>query len=326
MKTALVSGCAGFVGRHITRRLLNDGWEVTGVDNLIVGEHPEWIKLRACDHFSFYKGDIRQFVKMVSCPYDLVVHCAAVVGGRLKIEGDPIGVATDLAIDSDLMNWLVRLKPLPKRAVYFSSSAAYPVELQTRQTHVKLHEQMIDFKSRIGVPDATYGWSKLTGEFLARHAALKYGLPVAIYRPFSGYGEDQDLSYPFPALMQRLFSAPRSMFIWGSGEQSRDFVHIDDVVECVMMTMEQIIPGEALNIGSGAGISFMDLVKDMACVCKLPLPELRPDTSKPEGVFYRVADTYNMEKLFKPKISLREGIQRVYEYQKQHLDRLAPVA
>ncbi|MFN7926783.1 MAG: NAD-dependent epimerase/dehydratase family protein [Blastocatellia bacterium] len=108
---------------------------------------------------------------------------------------------------------------------------------------------MIDFENdQLGMPDMTYGWSKLTGEFLARHAAAKYGLDVVIYRPFSGYGEDQDFSYPFPSVVRRVGSGEAPIIVWGSGDQLRDFIYIEDAVEAVFASAHAMPTGTALNL------------------------------------------------------------------------------
>jgi GDP-L-fucose synthase len=265
------------------------------------------------------KMDCRKYFQLLGpeVHFDLIIHCAAVVGGRLTIDNDPIAVATDLAIDADFFQWCVKLKHKPKRIVYFSSSAVYPIELQSRSLHTALAEPMLNLDAtRIGQPDASYGWSKLMGELLARYAAKKYGLPVAVYRPFSGYGEDQDFTYPFPSIVQRVGRGDNPVTIWGAGDQIRDFIHIDDVVECVLHTMDRVEPGTALNIGTGQPTSFYDLVMLARTVLGKDSTKIMLDKSKPEGVFYRVSDPYNMLKLYEPKISLAAGIRRVHDYQK----------
>ena len=323
---ALVTGSNGFVGRHIVRYLRRRGDTVIGVDDLSTGlRYQEWpspmyLWSDYLDHF--HHMDVREFFRTIEPaePYDLIFHCAAVVGGRLKIEGDPLAVATDLSIDAEFFNWAVRLDPKPKRVVYFSSSAVYPTLLQSRDTNCALSEGFVTFDTgRIGMPDQTYGWSKLSGEYLARVAAHKYGLPVVIYRPFSGYGEDQDMSYPFPALIERVVNvAEKPMVVWGSGQQQRDFIHIDDVVEAVFASMDRMRVGETLNLGSGEGTSFEKLVQ-LAGRLLLPYDfDVVYDTTKPEGVFSRVADTYNLGRYYVPKISLEEGIRRVA----RHLDKV----
>lgn len=331
MKALCLGGC-GFVGRRFCRRLLNDGWEVDVIDDLSTGlplnkwpaflqpttEQRERLHFRYDDARASFRGGFLQ-----PSAYDLVIHLAAVVGGRLKIEGDPLAVATDLSIDADFFNWLTRdawIEPgRSRKVIYFSSSAVYPIESQQRDSHCALSEGMVKLGgTRLGMPDMTYGWSKLTGEYLAKHAVEKYGVDVAIYRPFSGYGADQSLDYPFPSIIKRVLNAMEGkndiISVWGSGDQVRDFIYIEDVVDCVMATYQQLAPGEALNIGSGEGVSFYQLVYTACKVLGHDVPVIH-DPDKPEGVFYRVADTHKLSQFdWKPSVSLEEGIERVAKY------------
>ena len=321
---ALVTGGCGFVGRHMAVELHNRGYSVTAVDDLSAGLHPErWPRslagaIEGSTRFDFIESDVRTYVRESNADFDLVAHLAAVVGGRLVIESSPLLVATDLAIDADLFNWMVQ-PPCPSKVLYFSSSAAYPINLQTRDSRTRLTEASIDLGGgNIGVPDMTYGWSKLTGELLARFAAEKHGLDVVCYRPFSGYGEDQDLSYPFPSIMQRVARGDDPLVVWGSGDQERDFLHIDDVVEAVFSTCDRLAPAEALNLGSGVATSFAELA-GLACEISGHDVEVVPDRTKPEGVFSRVADVTRMRSMYTPRVSLEQGIERVLEHQAAQL-------
>lgn len=318
-----VTGACGFVGRHFVKRLTDDGHQVQGVDNMSAGIPPrEWAFQPAKGPFGFsmHYGDVRNWFRNArASDFDLIIHCAAVVGGRLKIDGDPLAVATDLAIDSDFFRWCVAdRKNLPKKIVYFSSSAVYPICYQTRARNFPLPEIAVVFdRDQIGMPDQTYGWSKLTGELLAGYAAKTYGLDVVIYRPFSGYGEDQDETYPFPAIIRRVVNREDPIVIWGSGEQLRDFIHIDDVVAAVLETKDCLQPGEVLNLGSGEGISFIDLAFGIKNTLDQQLgyaPEIICDSTKPEGVFARVADITRMRQFYQPKVSLLEGIRRSLDF------------
>lgn len=284
-KTALVTGDAGFVGRHIVEYLQFHDWTVYGCD----------IK-RGADCRTLFANETDE-------QYDLVVHCAAVVGGRMTISNDPLAVAVDLAIDSDFFRWAVRTRQ--HRLVYFSSCAAYPCELQvpghpTPETDITLWP-------RIGTPDLTYGWTKLTGEMLAQYAE-EAGVPVHIFRPFSGYGSDQDDSYPFPAYIDRALRADNPFEVWGDGEQVRDFIHIDDVVDTVFAAIEQDyrLP---LNIGSGRATSFNELAELVTSAAGYA-PEIKHCFDRPVGPAWRVADTTNQFEVYRPRVSLEEGIRR----------------
>ena len=171
MTLALVTGGCGFVGRHMVQKLLCLGYTVWIVDDLSTGLHPDrWIenKLLKDKRVNFILADVRDFFRDRSSfgnspRFDYVIHLAAVVGGRSKIEGDPIAVAQDISIDAELFSWAV--KASPKRILYASSSAAYPINLQTKRKALRLKEEYIQFGDSLGQPDMTYGWSKLTGEY-----------------------------------------------------------------------------------------------------------------------------------------------------------------
>lgn len=319
---ALVTGGCGFVGRHYVKWLLEHDYHVTVVDDLSTGLYPEcWpthlqVPKAREQQFTFLKGDLRDYARTVSSPFRLILHLAAVVGGRMTIDGDPLRVATDLAIDASFFNWVVKLNPLPDKVMYFSSSAAYPISEQTPEHHRPLSEDMIGFTGAIGVPDMTYGWSKLTGEFLAGFAAQSYGLNVAIYRPFSGYGEDQDFTYPFPSIIRRAARRESPLVVWGSGRQLRDFIYIDDAVEATFASAPHLQPGEALNLGTGRGTSFRDLA-ETACSVIGHRTEVVNDASKPEGVFARVADCERMFRYYRPRVSLERGIEISYRFQQE---------
>lgn len=314
---ALVTGGCGFVGRHFTHWLLNHEYDVTIVDDLSSGivleKWPEFLRPRQSSNLQIHYTDVREYSKECPANFDLIVHLAAVVGGRLVIDGDPLRVATDLAIDATFFNWLTKSRTCAK-VLYFSSSAAYPVSEQTESRHRLLREDMINFDRPLGVPDMTYGWAKLSGEFLSFHAKSSYGLDVSIYRPFSGYGEDQDFSYPFPSIVRRVGRHESPIVVWGSGRQLRDFIHIDDVVEAVFASTWKMKSGQVLNLGSGVGTSFTDLARIAGRVIGHQ-SEIINDDTKPEGVFARVGDCSKMFEYYRPAVSLEEGIERVYQYQ-----------
>lgn len=342
MKTHLISGACGFVGRNMVKRLLattND--TILCIDDLSVGLHPsKWLNLPLArtinnleiygsnENVLFWKIDFRDVVyNLVRNPHYIqeqfqlniinfadVFHFAAIVGGRAKIDGDPMMVALDLSIDAEFFYWMTRLKP--ERILYPSSSAAYPVHLQAENGAIALSESDIDFDN-MGKPDMTYGWSKLTGEFLAQIASKHYGLHITCIRPFSGYGEDQDLTYPVPAIARRAALRENPFEVWGSGKQGRDFVHIDDVIDCILLAMQHIHDGTAINIGMGKLTSFLDLIEVFTEFAGYK-PTIQPLLDKPVGVHSRYSDmSYVEQKLgWKAKISIQEGMRRVYEAHK----------
>lgn len=340
MKNHLISGGCGFVGRNMVRRLYDQTSDrILFIDDLSVGLHPsKWLKqplVRSHDGLETYgeeerliflKSDFLHVLRNLSADpewfktkFDIdlvefsdVFHFAAIVGGRAMIDGDPMKVALDLSIDAEFFYWLTKSKP--SRVLYPSSSAAYPVSKQTEEGAIQLRESDIDF-ANMGQPDMTYGWTKLTGEFLAKIAAEHYGINIACIRPFTGYGEDQDYSYPVPAIARRAVFKENPFEVWGTGHQGRDFVHIDDVLDCALLAMEKIHDGTAINIGMGKLTTFREII---AVFCSFAgyNPEIKCLLDKPVGVHSRYCSIdYATEHLgWTPKISVEQGLRRVYDY------------
>jgi nucleoside-diphosphate-sugar epimerase len=281
----LLTGDRGFVGRHLRHALEACGDDVTGID--LADGH---------DALDFFRTDDTR--------YDLAIHAAAIVGGRASIDGSPLGVATNLALDSWYMRWLTRTKT--PRAVYFSSSAAYPVGLQGPGDVRRLYEEDInlDYPEE---PDASYGWAKLTGEKLVRYAEAE-GCRILVPRPFSGYGEDQADCYPFPAFIQRARERQDPFEIWGSGDSTRDWIHVDDLVGAVLALLDADVTGP-VNLGWGRPVSFNELATIVTTTAGYR-PQFKHLPDAPQGVHHRVSDPSRMLDHYVPRISLEEGVQR----------------
>jgi nucleoside-diphosphate-sugar epimerase len=305
---ALVTGDRGFLGRHFTAELKRRGYDVVGCDVKVT---------RSQDCRRLFAEDVR----LRTMPHwDLVVHCAAVVGGRETIDGDPLATAESLSIDAEMFRWAAVARP--GRVLYFSSSAAYPVNLQHGTPPYRLHEDDVWDTARdddgpvpgtfwdVSEPDQVYGWSKVTGELLAARLR-ETGVPVTVVRPFSGYGEDQDVTYPFRAILERVRRREDPLEVWGSGEQVRDWIHVDDVVAGALAVADAGTT-EPVNLCTGLATSFLDLARMMAAVAEYR-PKVRPLPGRPAGVAYRVGDPARMHRYYRPRVRLEDGIRRALE-------------
>jgi nucleoside-diphosphate-sugar epimerase len=289
---ALVTGHKGFLGRHFAAELARRGYGVTGLDIL---DGPS--------------GDCRTLFASPGTRdrFDLVVHCAAVVGGRARIDGSPLSTAVNLELDSAMFRWASLVHP--GRVLYLSSSAAYPVEMQCNLMSMPLLREnwLNPAEGTSGTPDRVYGWSKVVGEVLAGELRL-HGVPVTVVRPFSGYGADQNDCYPFPAFTARARKRADPFTVWGDGSQVRDFIHVDDVVAGALAVAEDGTD-QPVNLCTGTGTSF-DQLAGMVTGAAGYLPELRHLDDAPTGVRHRVGDPGRMLRYYTPKVSLEDGIRR----------------
>ena len=288
---ALVSGGAGFIGRHMVRALLDAGWDVTAFD--IYPRNEPGVRFR----------DARAFFSADATTFDLVVHAAAVEPHRSAIDTTPLRVgAGNLELDAAMFQWAARAKP--GRVVYLSSSAAYPVWLQTGAHAYRLTE---DDAKKAHQPDAMYGELKLMGERLA-DAYRRQGGTVTVCRPFSGYGEDQSEDFPFGAFTARARRRDDPFEVWGDGSQTRDWVHVDDVVGAILAAYEHGIDGP-VNIATGRPTSFNELAT-LFMVASGYCPEIKHLTDAPRGVAYRVGDPTLLNTFYECQVTLEEGIKR----------------
>jgi nucleoside-diphosphate-sugar epimerase len=291
----LVTGSAGFVGSAFAKHYLRAGHDVRLVD----------LKTDLDCRFFFQAYPDQHF--------DIVIHCAAVVGGRTMINGQPLLLATeDLSIDAAMFQWALTAKP--GRIVYFSSSAAYPPGLQTYVEAPK-HGPLRESDYRFGQADATYGMVKQVGERLAAEA-VREGLKVHILRPFSGYGEMQALDYPLPAFAQRAARRDDPFEIWGDRDSVRDWIHIDDIVGATLAIMDAEYFETAVNLCTGRGVAFYQLASAFARRAGYQ-PKYEYARDKPMGVHTRVGSPDLMHQFYVSRITLEEGIARALVHYEQ---------
>jgi nucleoside-diphosphate-sugar epimerase len=301
-RKALVTGAAGFVGRHTVAELESRGWEVSRCD---INSPMTWTM-----------RDFNDVTRWSTTRYDLVIHCAAVGAHRAAIDGQPYTFAQNMRLDSTLFEWAIRTKQ--RRVLYISSSAAYPIELQTEDysdEYARLAEDDIVLHDPQR-PDGTYGVTKLTGEHLSA-AARAAGVPVTVVRPFSGYGEDQGTEWPFGAFLNRIRQREMPFTIWGSAAQRRDWIHISDVVRGMLAIADGQQNGgfdeEPVNLCTGRATSMGDLALLMMNAAGYDSMDIEVDDTKPMGVMNRVGDPNRFFDYYEPKVTIEEGVHRAIE-------------
>jgi nucleoside-diphosphate-sugar epimerase len=286
---ALVTGSKGFIGSAMVRFLSDQGYAVTGVD-IVDGD----------DALDFFRESDEQF--------DLIVHAAYLVGGRVAIDGKNLNLAVNVQLDGALFNYA--LDTQSKRVLYFSSSAAYPTRLQVGDIPHRLRESDISTTDRFNAnPDAHYGWAKLTGERMAKQAS-DLGLPVHVVRPFSGYGTEQSLDYPFSAIINRAFEGEPT--VWGPPEQTRDWIHVDDILDQCKAIIDQDYR-EPVNLCTGKGTTMGQLLRIAWHEIHgkpLAAEDVKYLLDKPTGVIHRVGNPEKINRIYRSTVSLRKGVRR----------------
>lgn len=285
----LITGAAGFVGRHLIEHYADH--DLTVIDP----------KLHA-------DSTVENFTASNTDHFDLVYHCAAFVDGRKGIDGQPAFLHTyNTMLDAMIMTWAVRNKP--GRFVYWSSSAAYPLHYQYFVDDIAkspLPEDAIDFDD-VEPPEATYGLAKLHGEQMAQ--SLRAEVPVTVLRPFSGYGQDQSGDYPFPTFIARAKAHEDPFTVWGDGMQVRDWIHISDVVSAAAIAAEEGVDGP-VNLCTGIGTTFDELATLCMDIAGYQAPIRHVDRGQGNGVDFRVGDPTLMHHIYVPKIPLADAVER----------------
>jgi len=288
----LVTGSSGLIGGCVSEKL-RGRHEVFGLD------------LKPSPYTTIV-GDIRSYdlVEKAVSSVDAVIHCAAQTSVFRSIE-DPLFDSENNVIGTLNLLEAARKSKKLKRFVYISSASVYGFP-----EYVPIDE---DHPCR---PISPYGVSKLTGELYARIYHEIYRVPTVCIRPFNVYGRGQDPSSPYSGVISKFLDRiirGLPLVIHGDGWQTRDFIHVDDVADMIIMTMEcEEAVGETFNCGTGREVSINELARIMISISGYDL-EIEHSDPRPGDIKRSYADTRKVEKIlgFKPKISLEEGLKQL---------------
>jgi UDP-glucuronate 4-epimerase len=333
MQTILVTGAAGFIGFHLSQRLLNEGYRVVGIDNLndyydITLKNSRLTQLTDRDNFSFYKLNLADQEGLEQLfdnhQFDVVVNLAAQAGVRYSLKNPRA------YIDSNVNGFCNILEGCRhhqvKHLVYASSSSVYGANTKMP---FSVHDN-------VDHPVSLYAATKKANELMAHTYSHLYGIPTTGLRFFTVYGPwgRPDMA---PILFTKAILAGKPINVFNYGKMQRDFTYIDDIVEGVIRVMAHIptanpdwtgdrpdpgtskAPYKLYNIGNSQPAELLTFIETIEqCLGKTAEKNFLP--LQPGDVVATYADVADLTRDvgFAPRTSLSDGVARFIEWYKDY--------
>jgi GDP-D-mannose 3',5'-epimerase len=315
--SVLVTGAGGFIGHHLVKYLVDEGHWVRGVDL----KYPEY-GVSAAQEFELL--DLRRYDNCLIATrgVDEVYNLAADMGGIGYITSSHADIARNSAMINLHMLEAARTNSV-RRFLFSSSACVYPQYLQESPEVTNLKEE----DAYPADPEKGYGTEKLFTEELCSYYREDYGFETRVVRFHNVYGPlgtYEGGKEKAPAAICRkvaLATDGDEIEVWGDGQQTRSFMHVDDCVEGIFRIMRSDYP-DPLNLGTDELVTVNQLVDLVAETAKKRITK-RHDLSKPQGVRGRNSDNTKLRQVlgWEPQIPLKEGLVPTYGWIHQELEK-----
>ncbi len=309
----LVAGGGGFIGGHLTARLLKEGHKIRCVD---IKPTDQWYQVQTEVENIVADLKDRDACQAACEDIDDVYNLAADMGGMGFIENNKALCMLSVLINTHLLQAAVDAKV--KRFFYASSACVYNGDKQVNEDVVPLKEE----DAYPAMPEDGYGWEKLFSERMCRHFREDYGLYTRVARFHNVYGPlgtwDGGREKAPAAICRKVLHAKetgeKEIEIWGDGKQTRSFMYVDDVVTGIRKIMDSDIL-EPINLGSDELVTINGLVEMVEEIAGVKF-EHNHNLSAPKGVNGRNSDNALIQKHlgWAPGIKLRDGMAKTYEW------------
>ena len=307
----LVTGAGGFIGHHLVKRLVTEGYWVRGVDL----KYPEYA---ATDADEFEILDLREFANCLVALRGGITHVynlAADMGGIGFITTHHASISRNNVLINAHMLEASRLSDV-QRFLFSSSACVYAQAKQTSSEVTPLREE----DAYPADPEPGYGWEKLYSEQLCHYYSQDCGLETRVvrfhnvYGPLGTYEGGREKAPAAVCRKVALAKDGESIEIWGDGEQTRSFMYVDDCVEGLVRLMASGCD-RPLNLGTDRLISINGLVEIVANIAAKSLSK-QHDLSKPQGVRGRNSDNSRLRDTlgWEPVITLESGLSITYRW------------
>jgi UDP-glucose 4-epimerase len=293
----LVTGGAGFLGVALANRLVRDDHQVRVIDNLLTGD-----PTRLDPAVFFDRGDVADIPKLwtllqgVDCVYHLAARVSVAESRLYPRDYNHVNVGGTVSVMEAMRDAGVKRVVLASSGALYGEQDQQPI-VETQQPH----------------PDSPYGVSKLAAEYYVRTIGAQWGIETVSLRIFNAYGPGQRTrpAHP-PVVPQFLKQALRggSLVVLGNGEQTRDFVYVDDVVDALLaVATAEGVDQAVINIGSGVEVSVNSLLATTGRVVGKEVSVIH-NTEQSGGVSRLCADITLARQLleFEPQVDLEEGL------------------
>ena len=321
MKRILVTGGAGMIGTNLVKELLRQDYEVLVIDNYYRGKKENLESLGFnFDNFLLYdlsegiSDKLLDFCKNI----EIVYHLADIVAGIgyvFKNESDIFN--QNVKINTTIAD-LINKATIPK-IIYAGTACSFPESLQSNYSGYKpLSEDQLFPAS----PESGYGWSKLIGQLQYKYLSQKNGIEAITLMFHNVYGFPCDFSEErsqvIPSLVRKVSEAKDGgeLVVWGSGNQSRAFVHVRDVVKALIKVLDvDCSINDTIQIGPTESTSIKNIATTLVELSGSNL-DIKFDLTKPEGDKARCSDNVLAKKIldWEPEVSIQEGLAELLDY------------
>jgi nucleoside-diphosphate-sugar epimerase len=302
----LVTGGGGFIGSHLVERLVRDGHRVRVLDNFTTGHRRNLTSV--ADEVELVEGDLQSYERAHNAVRgcEIVLHQAAMPSVPRSVQ-DPLTSNASNVIGT--LNVLLAARDSGvRRVVCASSSSVYGTT-----PDLPKHEGLPT------VPISPYAVAKLAGEGYCRSFNEVYGLETVALRYFNVFGARQDPQSQYAAVIPNFITAVlrgQGVTVFGDGEQSRDFTHVDNVVEANVLAMAAPdVAGRVYNIACGDRISLNQLLAALGQIIGTT-PEVRYEAPRPGDVKHSMADISRArdELGYRVGVSFEEGLRQTVQH------------
>lgn len=308
-KRVLVTGGSGLIGSNLLSRLLDEGAVVRATTfrrpPVVNDKRIEYLRL------DLSKGEAcRQAVQGI----EYVFHCAASTSGAAAITATPmIHVTPNVLINTQMLD--AAYEAGVEKFLWLGSTVAYPV----RDHPVREHEL---FDGELYEKYFFAGSAKRFTEILCQMYGQKLPRRMAtiVLRPSNVYGPHDDFefatSHVVPALIRKSVERWNPIEVWGTGEDVRDLIYVDDMVEAIILAISNISEYDAINVASGRPHTILEVLQKIIAIDGYTGAQIKFDSSKPTMIPSRLVDTERAERRlkFKAKTTLEHGLEKTISW------------